>query len=369
MDEKEESVGEDMPGPNPNLSDVGVPTPGQPSPNLASPAAPNTASTTALPASSPSQPLFTEISPRPSVLTLPVSTSREKKGSSKGSSNTKVLPSSDEDDLFGSNSLFGATSATKETTPSSRNIAKTAQDQASSGALKKDKEKSTVPSIFDDHGDDLFQRVQPKSATKKAKASSFMEEDNDDEEDIFGVSNSSTPTSTASKDTKSSSSLSKQDIFQVLCLSHLYEQCRQGCLFQQANTSVLAKYLKYTSWFLSLAEFLFSQDEVAAVPKVHKRHKEKTIDASLFDDNIDIFADLTTTSRPKEKSKKKGETKSIFDDDMGKRFTKLHLQISFFALCIVWLGKNWYLLNLSLYNRQFCPRFSSLKMISSHQAQ
>ncbi|XP_029925809.1 WASH complex subunit 2A isoform X2 [Myripristis murdjan] len=277
MDEKEESVGEDMPGPNPNLSDVGVPTPGKPSPNLASPAPRNTAPTTALPASSPSQPLFTEISPRPSVLTLPVSTSSEKKDSSKGSSKTQVLPSSDEDDLFGSNSLFGATSATKQTTPSSRNITKTAQDQASGSAtLKKDKEKSTLPSIFDDHGDDLFQRVQPKSATKKAKASSFMEEDNDDEEDIFGVSNSSTPTSTASKDTKSSSSFSKQDIF---------------------------------------------QDEVAAVPKVHKRHKEKTIDASLFDDNIDIFADLTTTSRPKEKSKKKGETKSIFDDDMDDIFS------------------------------------------------
>lgn len=72
--------------------------------------------------------------------------------------------------------------------------------------------------------------------------------------------------------------------------------------------------------FISLsAEFLCPQDEVAAVPKVHKKHKEKTIDASLFDDNIDIFADLTDTLKPKQKSKTKGETKSIFDDDMGKQ--------------------------------------------------
>lgn len=55
------------------------------------------------------------------------------------------------------------------------------------------------------------------------------------------------------------------------------------------------------------------------MPKAHKKHKEKATDASLFDDNIDIFADLTDTLKPKHKSKTKGETKSIFDDDMGKQ--------------------------------------------------
>lgn len=55
------------------------------------------------------------------------------------------------------------------------------------------------------------------------------------------------------------------------------------------------------------------------MPKAHKKHKEKAVDASLFDDNIDIFADLTDTLKPKQKSKTKGETKSIFDDDMGKK--------------------------------------------------
>ena len=42
------------------------------------------------------------------------------------------------------------------------------------------------------------------------------------------------------------------------------------------------------------------------------------MEASLFDDNVDIFADLTMSSGPKEKPKKKMDTKSIFDDDMGK---------------------------------------------------
>lgn len=63
------------------------------------------------------------------------------------------------------------------------------------------------------------------------------------------------------------------------------------------------------------------QDEVTIVPKVEKKHK-KTTDASLFDDNMDIFADLTDTVKPKQKSKSKGETRSIFDDSMGKQHQK-----------------------------------------------
>lgn len=62
------------------------------------------------------------------------------------------------------------------------------------------------------------------------------------------------------------------------------------------------------------------QDEVTIVPKVEKKHK-KTTDISLFDD-IDIFADLTDTVKPKHKSKSKGESRSIFDDNMGKRHQK-----------------------------------------------
>ncbi|KAF7650000.1 hypothetical protein LDENG_00132330 [Lucifuga dentata] len=230
--------------------------------------------TTALPSSSSSLPSVAEISPRPSILTLPVSTDIRKDSSKE---NSKTLPpSSDEDDLFGSDGLFGA-SVTKRSTHTAQRGTKSVQRQAGSNtATKKVKDSSTLPSIFDDHGDDLFQKVKPKSITKTAKTSSFLEHEND--EDIFGVSNSSTPTptSTASKDVQSSSTFSKQDIF---------------------------------------------QDKVATVPKAHKKHKEKPVDPSLFDDNIDIFADLTDSLKPKQKSKKKGETKSIFDDDMDDIFS------------------------------------------------
>ncbi|KAM9344686.1 WASH complex subunit 2 [Symphorus nematophorus] len=269
--DKEETTAGDVPGPNPSLSGLVLPPADKSSQARPSPILPNSAAPTALPTSSPP---LSETSPRPSVLTLPVSTNAAKKDSSKDSSSTKVLPSPDEDDLFGSDSLFGATSVTN--TPSTRQTTKTTQPQAGNDVgLKKDKDKSTLPSIFDDNADDLFQKVKPRSTTKKPKASSFLEED-DDDEDIFGVSNSSTPSSTSSKEIKNSSSFSKQDIF---------------------------------------------QDEVATVPKVHKKHKEKSIEASLFDDNIDIFADLSDTLKPKQKSKTKGETKSIFDDDMDDIFS------------------------------------------------
>lgn len=63
---------------------------------------------------------------------------------------------------------------------------------------------------------------------------------------------------------------------------------------------------------------LFSQDDAATVPKVQKKQKT-AVDVKLFDDNFDIFADLTDTTQSKHKSRSKGETKSIFDDDMGKQ--------------------------------------------------
>lgn len=63
------------------------------------------------------------------------------------------------------------------------------------------------------------------------------------------------------------------------------------------------------------------------MPKSQKKHKEKKMDASLFDDNVDIFADLSDTFKPKQKSKTKGETKSIFDDDMGKKLIVTNPQL------------------------------------------
>lgn len=198
-------------------SDSGVPGLILPPPHQSSQNLANSTTATALSTSLPSQPSFSEISPRPSVLSLPVSTNPGKKVSSKEGSKP-LLQSSEEDDLFGSDSPFGG-SATKHKTPSNTFSTETAQEQASSSTMSK-KDKSTFPSIFDDHGDDLFQKVKPKSTTKKTKRSSFLEDENDDE-DIFGVSNSSIPTPTSSNDMKNSISFSKQDIFQVTSLSQL----------------------------------------------------------------------------------------------------------------------------------------------------
>ena len=201
-----DAAGGDFPGPNRSLSRLVLPPPDKSSQARASPTLPNSAAPTDLPTSSPSQSSVPETSSRPSVLTLPVSTTAGKKDSSKDSS--KVLPAPDEDDLFGSD-FFGATSVTN--TPPSKQTTNTTQPHASSEVGQK-KDKSTLPSIFDDNNDDLFQKVKPRSTTKKSKVSSFLEED-DDDEDIFGVSNSSTPSSTSSKEIKNS--FSKQDIFQV----------------------------------------------------------------------------------------------------------------------------------------------------------
>ncbi|XP_041866716.1 WASH complex subunit 2 isoform X2 [Melanotaenia boesemani] len=271
LEDKEESLGRDLFGPNASLSGLVLPPPEKSSQSHFNPTLTNTALTPTLPTSAPSQPSPSQISPRPSQLTLPVSTVAGKKDSGKDSSK-KVLPSPDEEDLFGSGGLFGASPVNNK--PPIRETAKINHSQTSSGvALNKDKDKSTLPSIFDDNTDDLFRNVKRQTTSKKAKAS-FLQEDDDD--DIFRLSNSSTPTPTSSKEIKNSSSFLKQDLF---------------------------------------------QDEEANVPKVHKKHKEKSIDASLFDDNVDIFADLTDTFKPKQKSKTKGETKSIFDDDMDDIFS------------------------------------------------
>uniref|UniRef100_A0A1A8EQP7 Family with sequence similarity 21, member C n=1 Tax=Nothobranchius korthausae TaxID=1143690 RepID=A0A1A8EQP7_9TELE len=224
-----------------------------------------------IPSSNSAAPSASQNSPRPSELALPATTN-VKKDSRKDGSFTKAPPLSDDDndddDLFGPDGLFGVKSVTNKPT---RETTKPSPPQASSGVAE-DRDLSTLPSIFDDNNDDLFQAVKPQAASKKpAQVSSFFE---DEDGDLFGLNSSSTPTSKSHKEVKTSSSFSKQDIF---------------------------------------------QDEAATMPKVQK--KERTTDVDLFDDNIDIFADLTDTVKPKQKSKMKGDAKSIFDDAMDDIFS------------------------------------------------
>lgn len=244
------------------------------------------------------------------MLTLPES----KKEPSKNAGRSKLLPASDDYDIFASDGLFGVTSASSasassssSSTSSTRRAAKTLPPQATSDSSSS-KDKSSVPSIFDDDMDNLFQRAKPTSK-KEAKHAAFLDED-DEDEDIFRFSSSSTPTSTSSKET--GSNVSKQDIFQVsnvlLLSSILY--CNFYFIFYFL--------FFFTHSHLLAVIFLCSQDDAATVPKVQKKQKT-AVDVNLFDDNFDIFADLTDTTQPKHKSKSKGETKSIFDDDMGKR--------------------------------------------------
>lgn len=152
---------------------------------------------------------LSKVTPPPLTLTLPGTKNAGIDESSKGSNSTIVLQTS-EDDLFASDGLFGSTSVIDA--PPTRQTVKTTQAVGDAGQ-KNNKDSSTFPSIFEDNSVDLFQTSKPKLTNKKAKAASFLEEDED--EDIFRVSDASTPTSTSSKEFKNSSSYSKLDIFQV----------------------------------------------------------------------------------------------------------------------------------------------------------
>ncbi|CAL8390971.1 unnamed protein product [Arctogadus glacialis] len=265
VSDQEDSAVEPNPRLNPTTSALGFPTTG-PKPNLRAPRPmlPKPSGTSAFPTPSPSQLSFTESLTRPSVLSLPVSTHPGETDSSEVSGDAQpMLSSSDED-------LFGSVAVSKSSAPPAPSITKKAPDPSPAGG-------PAPVSIFDQQAtSDLFQKVKPRA--KKAQAPSFMEdadEDGDDDEDIFGMSTGSTPSSTS--DSRTPSSPAKLDRF---------------------------------------------QDNETTLPKAgHKKHKEKTMEASLFDDNVDIFADLTMSSGPKDKPKKKMDTKSIFDDDMDDIFS------------------------------------------------
>ncbi|XDV50020.1 hypothetical protein PO909_019150 [Leuciscus waleckii] len=212
-----------------------------------------------------SLPTFNPVSVRPTALTLPVSTPAAAKSPDEAVRPKRFLDSAD--DLFESDDLF----ATKPV-PSSKHKEKTpeeGQKKAPKTEAVITSKKDQASSIFDSHEDDLFATVKPKPA-QKTKQMSFL----DDDDDIFGAGKGKI---TDSKNSKTEASPAKPVIF---------------------------------------------QDEVKEPLKGQKKPKEVSLDASLFDDNVDIFADLTGATKPKEKkAKKKVEAKSIFDDDMDDIFS------------------------------------------------
>ncbi|XP_040463270.1 WASH complex subunit 2A-like isoform X2 [Falco naumanni] len=190
----------------------------------------------------------------------------------------KLLPpeSMDQgDDLFESEDFFASSSASK---PAAQSKLKEGMPDSVANKLIKGREKKSDLSVLSDQdSNDLFQPVQQKSSTKSSPIP-FLEEE---EDSIF------TCQKTGKKDLKSvvrqAVDPSAQDIFE---------------------------------------DDIFATEAIKPMNKA----KEKMPETNLFDDNIDIFADLTV--KPKEKkTKKKVEQKSIFDDDMDDIFSSSQVKI------------------------------------------
>ncbi|XP_054493055.2 WASH complex subunit 2A-like isoform X2 [Agelaius phoeniceus] len=187
----------------------------------------------------------------------------------------KLLPpesTENGDDLFESEDLFASSS-------SSRPVAqpKLKEGMPDSMANKPIKGREKKPDLGDQDSNDLFQSVQQKSSTKSSSIP-FLEEE---EDSLF------TSQKTVKKELKSAIHQAvdptAQDIFE---------------------------------------DDIFATEAIKPVTKI----KEKMPETNLFDDNIDIFADLT--AKPKEKkTKKKVEQKSIFDDDMDDIFSSSQVKI------------------------------------------
>ncbi|XP_059707488.1 WASH complex subunit 2-like isoform X2 [Haemorhous mexicanus] len=187
----------------------------------------------------------------------------------------KLLPpesTENGDDLFESEDLFASSLTSRP--PAQPKLKEGMPDSMANKPIKGREKK---PDLGDQDSSDLFQPVQQKSSTKSSPIP-FLEEE---EDSLF------TSQKTGKKELKSA-------------------------VHQAAN---------------STAQDIFEDDIFAteAVKPVTKM-KEKMPETNLFDDNIDIFADLT--AKPKEKkTKKKVEQKSIFDDDMDDIFSSSQVKI------------------------------------------
>ncbi|NXO83476.1 WAC2D protein, partial [Sitta europaea] len=173
----------------------------------------------------------------------------------------KLLPpesAENRDDLFESEDLFASSSTSRPAAQS-----KLKEGVPDSTANKPIKGREKKPDLGDQDSNDFFQPVQQRSSTKSSPIPFFEEE----EDSLFASQK------TGKKELKSAvcqaADPAAQDIFE---------------------------------------DDIFATEAIKPMTKI----KEKMPETNLFDDNIDIFADLT--AKPKEKkTKKKVEQKSIFD--------------------------------------------------------
>ncbi|XP_047925127.2 WASH complex subunit 2 isoform X5 [Anser cygnoides] len=199
-------------------------------------------------------------------------------GSVLSAGTNKIVPpeSTDEgDDIFESEDLFASSSASR--TAAQSKLKKEIPDNVANVPIKGREKKPDLSVLGNQDSNDLFQSVQKKSSSKSSPIP-FLEEE---EDSLF------TSQKTGKKELRSSVRQAvdpiAQDIFE---------------------------------------DDIFATEAIKPMTKT----KEKMPETNLFDDNIDIFADLTI--KPKEKNtKKKVEQKSIFDDDMDDIFSSSQTKI------------------------------------------
>ncbi|XP_074010534.1 WASH complex subunit 2-like isoform X2 [Numenius arquata] len=177
------------------------------------------------------------------------------------------------DDLFESEDLFASSLTSRPAAQSKEGM----PDSVANKPIKGREKKPDLSALGDQDSNDLFQPVQQKPSTKSSPIP-FLEEE---EDSLF------TCQKTGKKELKSAArqaaAPAAQDIFE---------------------------------------DDIFATEAIKPMNKA----KEKMPETNLFDDNIDIFADLTV--KPKEKkTKKKVEQKSIFDDDMDDIFSSSQVKI------------------------------------------
>ncbi|XP_031463587.1 WASH complex subunit 2-like isoform X3 [Phasianus colchicus] len=194
-----------------------------------------------------------------------------------GSILTNKLPSESTDqgdDLFESEDLFASRSTSRTATQSK--LREEMPDSVASEPIKGMEKKPELSVLGNQDSSDLFQSAQQKSSSKNSPIS-FLEEE---EDSLFASQKTGKELKSAVRQAVDSTA---QDIFE---------------------------------------DDIFATEAIKPMNKA----KEKMTESNLFDDNIDIFADLTV--KPKEKkTKKKVEQKSIFDDDMDDIFSGSQIKI------------------------------------------